>query len=171
MKNSRFNYQYRQSASKLHVAVGECLRQSAIFSGYQIFQEYPVIRVNPTYSDSSHHFDWTLPDICLVIECMGAQHFHPVLFGGEIEQALFSFQDGKRRDRSKKDAAIQAGYSYIEIPYWDQDKITEQYIWDLYQSNKNIELVDLPKTRHEEQLEKARQYRKQQYNKLKNKGS
>ena len=191
MKQTKYQYEYRQSASKLHVAVGEILRTSNVFRGYQSYQEYPVTDVNPACRDNSLHFDWVLPGLYLVIECHGKQHYEPVAFGGDVERSLFDFQDGKRRDAYKKTLAIEAGYTVVEVPYWDQDKLSEDYLWDAYQKAKITDVPALdkpsPSTReqeykakqkaaraaylkseeHQAKLEQARQYRKDQYNRLK----
>lgn len=192
MKASRFQHSYRSSASKLHIIIGDTLRDSEIFGGYTAYQEYPVNRVNTSYTESSHHFDWVLPEIQIVIEGHGKQHYEVVAFGGDLQEALFAFQAGRRRDAAKKDAAIAAGYTYIEVPYSDEKLITDQYLWDKYQANKNTEpsvvitttsnreleykekqkaarAEYLTSDKHQATLEKARQYRKAQYNRLKDK--
>ena len=138
MKASRFRFSYRENTSALHKAVGEVLRSSTLFSGHQIYQEYPVVRINTNYSDSSHHFDWAIPGLFLVIECHGKQHYSPVDFSGKAEDGgIGALQDTRRRDNQKKNAAIEAGFTYIEIPYTAEKLLTEEYIWGLYQENLN----------------------------------
>lgn len=129
MKNSRFQYEYRASASKLHRAVGDCLRLSSM-KHYEIYQEYPVVRVNKSYDKSSHHFDWVIPRLSIVIECHGKQHYTPVAFDGDYDKAVDGFQALKDRDAAKKEAALAAGFSYVEISYSDIKRIDEQFILD-----------------------------------------
>ena len=64
MKRTRFQHQYRKNASKLHKEVGDILRDSKILGHQEIYQEYPVNRVNKHYRNSSHHFDWVVPAYC-----------------------------------------------------------------------------------------------------------
>jgi len=140
MKNSRFQWEYREGASKLHMAVGNCLRTSVAFKHHEIYQEYPVNRVNTSYKDSSHHFDWVIPKLRIVIECHGRQHYTPVAFDGNYDNAVDQFQALKGRDAAKKEAALDAGYCYVEIPYSKLRKINEQLILDKIEvANQELE--------------------------------
>lgn len=187
MKTSRFKFEYRKSASKLHRKVGDILRKSVIFGNYEIYQEYPVSKINPMYQDNSHHFDWVIPAIKLVIECHGKQHYVISDFSGLSEDhGIADFKALKKRDEMKAQAAILFGYTYIVVPYTDEKVITEDYIWSLYKQNENIEpLLELSPSihkpmynkekhqkylksdKHQAQLEKAREYRKEQYRRQK----
>ena len=138
MKTSRFQYEYRRSASKLHRKVGDVLRESPLFKNHEIYQEYPVCRVNPSYEDTSNHFDWVIADMFLVIECHGKQHYEVTDFTGKSEDGgIQAFKEGKQRDEAKRAAAIEAGWTYLEIPYTEEKRISEAYILDLYQENLN----------------------------------
>lgn len=130
MKNHRFQWKYRNSASKLHCTVGDCLRTSPLLQNHEIYQEYPVNRVNTTYKESSHHFDWVIPGLRVVIECHGKQHNEPVAFDGNYENAIESFYTLQKRDQLKKVAALNAGYRYIEIQYNEIKEISEKFIMD-----------------------------------------
>ena len=174
MKSHRFQKAYRRSASKLHKRTGEALRASnGLFSGYRIYQEYPVNRVLKTYEDARQRFDWVILDIQLIIECHGEGHFKPVRFGGiSEEEALKNFLAGTKRDESKREAAIEAGFTYIIVPYWVVKKIDEDYIWDLYKLNINDKITTRKPKKvlsayQEAQKEASRQYRKQQYRRQK----
>lgn len=60
-------------------------------------------------------FDFYLPDFDALIEYQGEQHYEPVNhFGGEK-----GFEKRKKRDKIKKDFAMNNGFIFIEIPYWD----------------------------------------------------
>ena len=161
MKNTRFQYEYRKSASKLHQTVGNCLRSSIIFSKQEIYQEYPVNRVNKSYSESSHHFDWVIPKLKIVIECHGKQHYSPVAFDGNYDTAVENFKALKSRDKAKKEAALAAGFSYIEISYTKARKITEETILELVKQAE-VELIKYNKEHEEER--KVQQVSKEQEN-------
>lgn len=141
MKNSRFKTEYRQSASKLHKAVGDVLKSSPLFRNYNVYQEYPVSRVNSNYTRNSEHFDWVISDIKLVIECHGKQHFEVSDFSGKEEDGgLSKFRAQRIRDTKKRLAATEAGYTYIVVKY-DDKNIDEDFIWNLYKANENKELA------------------------------
>ncbi len=187
MKNSRFKYAYRKTASKAHRLTGEILRTNKLFSNFQCFQEYPVNQVNPEYPSGREHFDWVVKDLRLVIEIMGRQHEVPVCFGGvSIEEATEAFHAQVSRDRKKADAAVAAGYTYITIPY--NVTPTADYIMEQYHKNYNPDFIDATtrktivdwaakydsaKERYQEsdryQIDKdrAKLYRKAQYQRMK----
>lgn len=128
MKSRRFQYEYRENASALHKKVGEILR-SGIFANYRCYQEYPVSKVNPDYTNNRHHFDWVITDLMVVIEVMGEQHYSPANFGGiSKEEALDNFESQKFRDSKKKRAALDVDWKYISIPYWDTENVDQSYI-------------------------------------------
>lgn len=128
MKTSRFQFEYREGASKLHKAVGELLRNSELFGSFDIYQEYPVNRVNKNYPESSHHFDWVIPKLMLVVECHGKQHYTPVAFDGDVDKAVEAFHSLRERDTFKKKAAIAAGFTYVEVPYTKLKTIDETWL-------------------------------------------
>lgn len=192
LKNRRFQYEYRRSASKLHKAVGDVLRNSSLFNGYGLYQEYPVTRVNPSYESTAEHFDWVIPEIKLVIEAHGRQHYEVTDFSGKQEDGgLGAYKSQRKRDEAKKEAALLAGYTYIVIPYTDEKIISEDYIWNLYKANENKDLpspqVEISKgldklkpyynkearaeylesDKHQQALARAREYRKEQYQRAK----
>jgi hypothetical protein len=143
MKIARLNYKYRQNASKLHKQVGDILRDpKGPFAGKRVYQEYPVVKVNPRYPNNSHAFDWVVIDLHLVIECHGEQHYNIVDFGGEgYERAADRFREQKRRDDAKMHAAEEVGFTYIVVPYKDYDLLNRDYLWDLYERCFNHEPV------------------------------
>lgn len=145
MKNSRFQFEYRKSASRLHKKVGDILRSSSLFMNYRIYQEYPVSRVNESFDNNSMHFDWVITDLHLVIECHGKQHYNKTDFSGKMteDELLESFNELKERDAKKKQAALEAGYTYVEIPYTDEKKLTDKIIWDAYERNYNNRVFEV----------------------------
>ena len=192
MKSHRFKYEYRKNASKLHKRVGDHIRASKTFGGYQIYQEYPVSKVNSNYSNNSHHFDWVIPTIKLVIECHGIQHEQPVAFDGNIDNSIDNFHAIQARDLAKKNAALAADYHYIVIRHDEIQLLTDKLLFDKIKE-ADIELTnyrlcyyedinELPDTCNEfkkssklykesdyykKQLSRAREYRKQKYRRLK----
>lgn len=200
MKTNRFQFEYRKSASKLHRAVGDCLRDSDLFRHYEIYQEYPVVKVNTTYSESSHHFDWVIIELKVVIECHGRQHYKVVAFDGDVEKAVLQFSDLKGRDRAKRRAAMSAGWAYVEIPY-NVKNISDSLISELikvgreetekYNKNNGTDTSDaetirstqkkeyekerrreyLASEQHQDELRRAREYRRERYRQLKSRSS
>lgn len=187
MKNSRFKYKYRLSASKLHQKVGHILRTTYAFKHHKVYQEYPVKKINEEYPDASHKFDWVIEDLKVVIECHGRQHTECVAFGKEdLSVTIERFRAQRERDKAKKQAAIDAGYTYIIIDWTEEKEINGTILLaKIYGSRtalppdgdevkaerrKSIQQKRkeyLASDQHKEQLERARKYRKQQYKRLK----
>jgi len=137
MKNSRFRHSYRKSASALHRKVGDTLRESEIFKHHEVYQEYPVNKVAKDYPHGSHHFDWVIPALKVIIECHGAQHYRPVAFDGNKEEAQKRFERGQERDRQKMASAQAAGWTYIVVPYTDEKKVDDTYLYELIKVAQN----------------------------------
>lgn len=80
-------------------------------------------------------YDFYLPDLKILIEYQGQQHYEPVkIFGGE-EQFLIQ----KQRDKIKKEYAIKNSYTLLEIPYYHLYKI-DSYLLPLIGSTTNCSL-------------------------------
>ena len=174
MKSHRFQTRYRANASKLHRAVGEALRDpTGFFAGHRTYQEYPVKRIDPSFFSGLYKFDWVDLDLRLVIECHGAQHYKKTDFGGRgPQQAEENFAFIQASDYSKKCAALRAGWTYIIVPYWEQDLVSPQYLWAKYQEDFNELLPETPSKKPESEYTlrkraEAREYRKRQYIKAK----
>jgi hypothetical protein len=174
LKTSRWKHAYRSNASKLHIAVGELLRNSKFFSGYEIYQEYPVNYIWEDFHSGKEKFDWVIQGLKVVIECHGEQHYKPVDFSGKLseDQVVSNFKDIQFRDKLKADAAAKAGYTYIEISY--KDEPTEVWLLEQIATNFSpLPAVSKPEPSQEEKdkrkarLNKAKEYRKVRYNKLK----
>jgi hypothetical protein len=175
--------------------VGDLLRSGTTFIGLnEAYQEYPVSRVNPLFLDNSMHFDWVIPKLKIVIEIHGNQHFIPTAFDGDYDKAIENFGELQYRDRIKKEAALEAGYIYLEIPYKDFRLIDSDYLANLYQKAKEIQVekpIEVQTTTQEEniaekkkrdkikrqeylasdyhkkELEDAKEHRKEAYRKIK----
>lgn len=170
MKSSRFKSGYRQTSSALHKAVGKALRsKQGPFKHHKVYQEYPVYRVNPSYANTRHKFDWVILDLKLVVECHGKQHYEPVehfLSDGA------SFLERKAVDRRKQLAAEAAGFTYVVVPYFSQDNVTSEWLWDRYSTNFNDLSPESPSKKPEsvykkKMKERAREYRRARYQRLK----
>lgn len=158
---------FQKNASLLHKKVGETLSSSPLFQIFKIYQEYPVYKINNLYKNRLHKFDWVVMDIFMVIECQGEQHTKPVRFGGISSiEADNNLVTQKHRDLTKYDAAITAGFTYIEIPYYEYDIIDDNYIYNLYTTNKN-EYFDLQNKHVLNNVGKERYRKQKEY--LKNK--
>lgn len=167
MKQRRFRRSFRQSSSALHKVVGRALRfESGPFESHKIYQEYPVNKVDVTFGNPRSKFDWVVLDLKLVIECHGRQHYE------EVPHFGVSLADQRYADICKKTAAKQAGFTYIVVPYYEQGEVTPEYLWDKYQESYNNTPPPrvAKKTESEydiQRKEKARKYRKAQYQRLK----
>ena len=67
-------------------------------------------------------FDFYLPDYNLCIEYDGIQHFEETTWRHE------SLEDGQYRDSIKNQYCKDNNIKLIRIPYWDYDKLDEQYL-------------------------------------------
>lgn len=156
-------------SSEGHQKIGKILSEPP-FAHYRTREEYPVVEVNPLYENSRHRFDWAIIDLKLIIEVHGEQHYKPVCFGGmDIEQAVSNLYDQEYRDEKKRQAAIDAGWIYLSIPYWKLKDITGKDILGLYlkeveQTGKVEELTD---SYQEKMKERQRQYKRSAYRKWK----
>ena len=66
-------------------------------------------------------YDFYIPNLNLLIECQGQQHYRPVdVFGGEEQ-----FKTQQEHDRRKREYAEKNGYKLLEIWYYDYDNIEE----------------------------------------------
>lgn len=70
-------------------------------------------------------FDFYLPQHNCCIEYDGEQHFKEISFGRD------DLQERQERDSIKDQYCKQNNIKLIRIPYWDYDKINEQYILSL----------------------------------------
>ena len=123
MKLSKTIHQTAKNASKLHKRIGELLTcDESMFKYYDVRQEYRVSEINPSFNSNREKFDYIILQLKLVIEIHGLQHKKPCCFGGiTIEEATRRFQKQIERDRLKKQAALDAGWSYLVIWYNEKD--------------------------------------------------
>jgi hypothetical protein len=164
MKSRRFAY-YRENASKLHNSVGAILRCSP-FTQHKVYQEYPVNRIDPDFPSGRHKFDWVILDLAVVIECHGEQHYRTVKWSKDItdEEAYKALLDTQRRDEVKKQAAEGVGFTYVVVKYDEVDRLDADLLLQRIRDNRTstalVKKRDIWK-------ERAREYRRQRYEYLK----
>lgn len=161
MKTSRFQKEYRKSASKLHKKIGDLLKGSELGS-YKIYQEYPVQMVNDSYHSGREHFDWVIVDLKVVIECHGEQHYKPIAFGKEdLSVTLERFNNQKIRDQAKEAAARDIGWGFICLSYQEIESITQEQLVKLVKDSigSTIKKESAPSTDWKDSYQKSKEWR------------
>jgi len=111
--------------SLFHEKMRSILRTDALFREMTCLQEVQVRSIIPSYGVSTHHYDWYIKEMGVVIELHGRQHYHRTNFGSTgYEASVKAFEGIRRRERIKRRAAIDAGYIYVEVPYTMKDDLT-----------------------------------------------
>lgn len=82
---------------------------------------------NPA-TDYHLYFDFYLPQLNIVIEYQGQQHYMNTPRGRYTEKKL---QQLKERDKIKRKYCKEKNIKYVEIPYTDFDKINKEYIQEV----------------------------------------
>lgn len=132
-------------SSKLHRYVGEILKDP-IFRLHKIYEEFPVSTVNPNWHSNRHKFDWVIKDLRVVIEVQGQQHKKMVKWNGNTsdDQARGKLEYQIYTDTRKKQAAIDAGWAYVDISFTDikSGLVTSNWLYDrILQALERIEHV------------------------------
>lgn len=76
---------------------------------------------------SNLRFDFFLPDYKCCIEYNGKQHYEEVKYFGGKE----NLETQQKRDNIKRQWCKENNIKLIEIPYWDFDKLNENYLKQL----------------------------------------
>ena len=99
---------------------GELLiRQLLMKLNYKFFTEYK-------FSDlPNRRFDFYLPEFNICIEYDGKQHFN---FVGTWHETKEEFERATQRDKEKTEYCIKNDIKLIRIPYYDYDKLNEEYL-------------------------------------------
>lgn len=99
---------------------GELLiRQLLMKLNYKFFTEYK-------FSDlPNRRFDFYLPDFNICIEYDGKQHFN---FVGTWHETKEEFERAIQRDKEKTEYCLKNNIKLIRIPYYDYDKLNEEYL-------------------------------------------
>jgi hypothetical protein len=158
---------YAANASKRHKEVGSLLSDpEGPFANYKIFQEVSVKEINPDHPDFRSKVDWYIQDLRVAIEVQGEQHYDPVDFGGEgREKATLRFVKGQLRDVTKAMALAQVGVALLEIS--PDDAITEEELVRRTTAALRDTQTAVRAPKHDKVKERARQYRKAQYERVK----
>ena len=136
----RNQFQEIENASKLHERVREILCQDPYFKRSRCFQEVPVSDICEDYPDGLHRYDWFLEDLGIVLELHGSQHYKLTNRGGvAYNQAARAFKKSQARDAAKEDAAIDAGFTYIAIPYTEYKKLTPSRLKEIILDTGNTD--------------------------------
>lgn len=103
-----------------------CLSSYANMRIHQYFEKHGInhqteysVRIN----GHCYRFDFYLPDHNLMIEYDGEQHFHPVPFGGDQDEAAVDLRNTKDRDAIKTAYCVDNNINLLRIPYWENKNI------------------------------------------------
>jgi glucan-binding YG repeat protein len=155
-------------ASRLHEEVGEFLRTSPLFKFQELHQEYSISKLNYFHPNPRLRYDWAIPNLLIVIECQGEQHYTPVQFGGvDYEEALQDFQEGQVKDKEKEEAALLAGWTLIKVPYTALGNVAQ--VFESYlaigeqEASKYTDIERPPEPQEDPRVEVARQYKEEKH--------
>ena len=99
---------------------GELLiRQLLTKLNYKFFTEYKFFDL------PNRRFDFYLPEFNTCIEYDGKQHFN---FVGTWHETKEEFERALQRDKEKTEYCVKNGIKLIRIPYYDYDKVNEEYL-------------------------------------------
>lgn len=117
-------YKTLPNQSDFHEIVRYLFCQEAPFKGLRCYQEVAVQDLIPEYDNSLHRYDWYIEELKLIVELHGEQHYRPANFGNVGYDTLMrSFEKTKLYDSLKKNAAVEAGFRYVAIPYSLKSKL------------------------------------------------
>lgn len=111
-----------------HKSMGEInCENSLINSNIQYYTQYSFDNCYNPNTNKLLKFDFYLPEYNICIECDGQQHFNPVsVFGGKE-----AFRKQQQNDEIKNQYCKDNNITLIRIPYWDYDKLDEEYLLSL----------------------------------------
>lgn len=165
--------------SKGHQRVEELLHET---SSFRVVNELPLSEVADTTTRG--WFDIALPDLKIIIEIDGAHHRKITTYGGEPEAAELRFEAQKNNDRRKDRLATDAGWLVVRFTDTEARDLDSTELWNRIREagiSRTLEILDsnpsaLQKSILEKPqvkpavknlLQKQRDWRKQQYQKLK----
>jgi len=128
MSRNKWKTQYDliEQASNFHNKVRDIFRFSNYFKRFHCYQEVNVKDLINDYADHNHHYDWYIQELNIILELHGDQHYKITNYGSiDYGQAFRAFKNIQYRDNLKKQAALDANYSYVEIPYKFCKKLNE----------------------------------------------
>ncbi len=123
-------FHHYESASKFHNSLRSIFISDQFFKQLQCFQEVPVSDLVSTYPNNRDMVDWYIDEYAIIIELHGIQHYKMQSFGSSDSfwNQKKNYHNIKYRDNRKKTALISSGFSFIEISYKDQKKLSAEYL-------------------------------------------
>jgi hypothetical protein len=126
VKRHKWTNQFTQlsNQSNFHERVRDLLAADPFFSKLNCYQEINVQELVTTYPHHNHHYDWYIEELAMIVELHGQQHYAMVNYGNVgYDEAMRNFYKLRDRDNTKKHAALEAGFQYVEIPYTAYKKL------------------------------------------------
>ena len=78
----------------------------------------------PVFIDGiRYRFDFYLPKYNLFIEYDGEQHYKPVKFGNDLEEAKINLQKTQSHDKIKNEYCKNNNINLLRIPYWEKENV------------------------------------------------
>jgi len=123
--------EYASNASKLHISFGELL-EAIGFGNYNVQQEVQVQSICPSHDSPKDAYDYFLPELSLIVELHGQQHYKPATFGG-ISKREATRNYGRRvmRDNAKAESAFRHNFLYIAFAY--NEPMTQEVFYEKLQ--------------------------------------
>lgn len=129
MKKWKTQYKKIDNASKFHEELREIFTSHSFFKLLHCYQEVNVKDLIPEYEYTNHHYDWFIQELNLIIELHGKQHYSMANFGNSsYDTAVKNFQDIQKRDSTKKRAAKENNFLFLEISYKSYNKLNAEEI-------------------------------------------
>jgi len=182
---------YASNASKLHKSFGDMLIKSGL-GGFSIQQEVAVKTLCPSYKNGRDRFDYYIPELNVVVELHGEQHYKPVKFGGVSDnKATQNYIKRVKVDEQKAIAARTAGFLYVSFSYeeeitmsslsskMEEERLTHAHMHVIVEEEEDEYLIQrredinkknraYGKALREKNKERDRAYRKKLYQESKN---
>lgn len=94
-----------------------------------LFKELDVEYVaQQKFDDFDFTFDFYLPELNIIIECDGAQHFRTQ---NNDWKTPFKMQEMRKREEKKKEYCKEHNITMLQVPFWDYDKLNADYLRSL----------------------------------------
>ena len=89
----------------------------------EVKNEYYVNLKDLNYDLQFMRFDLFLPKLNIAIEYDGEQHYKPINYSGNIEEAELQFEYTKKNDKIKNQYCLDNNIALLRIPFWEKDNI------------------------------------------------
>lgn len=141
--------------SKLEKATAKWLRENLKDTGLDFVREWSVdtLRLGGENSRPAR-YDFYIPDLGLLIELDGGQHYRPATFGGRsMRDAIIQHHDTVRRDLAKNAYAREQGLTLIRIGHDENlEVLLETHVLPHLGARTNSERTELIARDNEEDL-------------------